>query len=73
MIRSALRQAIDRHVTPEELRDALERPIRRTERDEVVSLHRWFTTRYPSPEARLAYVRQAYARWQSASIRSAGA
>ena len=69
MIRSALRQAIDRLVTPEELRDALERPILRTERDEVVSLRRWFTTRYPSPEARLAYVRQAYARWQSAIIR----
>ena len=37
MIRSALSQAIDRPVTPEELRDALERPILRTERDEVVS------------------------------------
>jgi len=73
MIRSGLRQAIDRHVTPEELRDALERPIPRTGRDEVVSLRRWFTTRYPSPEARLAYVRQAYARWQSAIIRSTSA
>jgi hypothetical protein len=27
MIHSALRQVIDRSVTPEELRDALERPI----------------------------------------------
>jgi hypothetical protein len=69
MIHSSLRQAIDRRVTPEELRDALERPISPTERDEVVSLRRWFTTRYQSPEARLAYVRQAYARWQSAIIR----
>jgi hypothetical protein len=73
MIHSALRQAIDRHVTPEELRDALERPIPSTERDEVVSLRRWFTTRYPSPEERLAYVRQVYARWQSAILRSDGA
>ncbi len=67
MTRSALRQAIDRQVTPEELRDALERPIPGTEREEVVSLRRWFTTRYPSAEARLAYVRQAYARWQGAN------
>jgi hypothetical protein len=73
MIRSALTQAIDRRVTKEELRDALERPIPRTERDEVVSLHRWFTTRYPSPEGRLAYVRHAYARWLRAIVRSTSA
>ena len=66
MIPEAVARAIDRAVTPEELRDVLERPISTAERDEVASLCRWFTTRYPSPEARLAYVRQAYARWTRA-------
>ena len=54
MIHSAVQQAIDRHVTREELRVALNRPIPAAERDEVVSPLRWFTTRYPSAEARFA-------------------
>jgi hypothetical protein len=66
----AVRHALDRAVTPEELRDALERPIPAADRDEVASLCRWFTTRYPSAEARLAYVRQAYARWTRAWLAS---
>ncbi len=53
-------------VTPEELEQELERPISDTEREEVLSLVRWFTNRYPSPEARLAYVRRAYGRWAPA-------
>ena len=57
----------NREVTGSELRDALERPIPPDERDEVESLIRWFTTRYPRPEDRLAYVRQAYERWTIAS------
>ena len=72
MIRDAVRQAIDRAVTQEELREALERPIPAAERDDVLWLLRWFTTRYPSAEARLAYVRQAYARWQDATHRAIG-
>lgn len=72
MIPNAIRDAIDRVVTLEELREALEGPISVAERDEVVSLFRWFTTRYPSAEARLAYVRQAYQRWQSEVHRSPG-
>jgi hypothetical protein len=70
MIPEAVTRAIDRVVTLEELHDVLERPISTADRDEVVSLFRWFTTRYPSPEARLAYVRQAYARWTRARITS---
>jgi hypothetical protein len=70
MIPEAVRQAIDRAVTLEELRDILERPISTAESDEVVSLLRWFTRRYPSPEARLAYVKKAYARWTRAQVTS---
>ena len=72
MIDSAFSQVIDRAVTRDELRETLDRPIPAEERDEVISLLRWFTTRYPTAEARLAYVKQAYARWQGAIDRSAG-
>jgi hypothetical protein len=64
MIDSELANVIDRRVTAGELRDALERPITDDEREDVLSLVRWFTRRYPSAQARLAYVRAAYARWQ---------
>lgn len=58
-----LRREIDRLVTREELEAELERTIGAAEREEVLSLVRWFTRRYPTPEGRLAYVRRAYARW----------
>jgi hypothetical protein len=49
------------------LKDALERDIPPEEREEVLELVRWFTSRYPTAEERLAYVRQAYARWAAVS------
>ena len=55
---------LERQVTREELHAELLRPIGDDERDEVLALVRWFTRRYPSGEARLAYVRQAYQRWR---------
>ena len=55
---------VDRLVTPDEVRAALEREISDVEREDVLALVRWFTTRYPTAEERLAYVRQAYARWR---------
>jgi hypothetical protein len=61
---SSLAELTERLVSPEELRRALEDPIPPDEQEEVVALRRWFTTRYPTAEARLAYVRQAYARWR---------
>lgn len=64
MIQRALADAVNRIVTPEELRRALAEPVPRDEREEVMSLVRWFTTRYPSANARLSYVRRAYARWR---------
>lgn len=66
MNRDALLAAIDRPVSADEIRRALQRPIDSEERDETLALVRWFTSRYPTPEARLAYLRQAYARWTRA-------
>jgi hypothetical protein len=65
MIPDAVAREIDRRVSPDELRRELARPIDAAEREEVVSLVRWFTTRYPAAEDRLAYVRRAYERWRT--------
>jgi hypothetical protein len=64
MIPDAVVQAINRRVTAGELRRELDRPISADEREEALALVRWFTRRYPSAESRLAYVRQASARWR---------
>jgi hypothetical protein len=60
----AIDRLIGRLVTKEEVRAALEAEIESVEREDVLALVKWFTTRYPTAEERLAYVRQAYARWQ---------
>jgi hypothetical protein len=64
VIQRALTDAVNRIVTVEELQGALVEPISTDEREEVIALVRWFTRRYPSSEARLAYVRHAYRRWR---------
>ena len=58
---------IDRQVSAQELRDALEHPLMLDEREEVLALVRWFTRRYPTGADRLAYVRRAYQRWAATS------
>ena len=68
MIPDAVENVINRRVSTDEMRRELARPIPAEERDDVLALVRWFTTRYPSPEARLAYVRAAYARWQATRV-----
>ena len=55
---------IDRQVTIDELRWALERPVTAQEREDFQSLVGWFRRRYPTGADRLAYVRRAFARWQ---------
>lgn len=55
---------IDRRVSPAELRAALETPLSDEERNGTLAMSRWFCRRYPTPLERLAYVRQAYRRWQ---------
>ena len=63
----AIERAINAPATAADVRRAIEQPIDASERDEVLSLVRWFTRRYPTPADRLAYVRQAYARWRRAN------
>lgn len=55
---------VNRRVTAQELRDALESPLSVEERQHTLDLVQWFTRRYPTCEERLAYVRQAYLRWR---------
>jgi hypothetical protein len=59
-----IRELTERKVSGEEIRLALERPLGDDEPDEILALVRWFTRRYPTGADRLAYVRQAYARWR---------
>ena len=59
----AFAKVIDRRVSAEEATAYLATPITDAERDEVLSLVRWFTRRYPTGAERLAYVRRAYRRW----------
>lgn len=63
MRHEALAREIDRRVNPDEIRAAVETEITAAERETFNELVTWFITRYPTPEARLAYVRQAYRRW----------
>lgn len=67
MIPADVAREIDRRVGAEEVLTALRRPLGEAERDEVLSLVRWFTGRYRTPQARLAYVRRAYRTWQRAT------
>jgi site-specific recombinase len=59
-----LRAYAERRLTANEVRALLSVPISEEERENVLSLVRWFRRRYPTPAERLAYVRRAYARWQ---------
>jgi hypothetical protein len=54
----------ERSLGPEEARAYLAAPMSEAERDELLTLVRWFQRRYPTPAERLAYVRRAHARWQ---------
>ena len=54
----AIAREIDRRVSAEEIRAAVETEITAAERESFNELVTWFTTPYPTPEARLAYVQQ---------------
>ena len=62
--RSRLRAISERQLTAEEAEAYLSVPMSDEEREDVLSLVRWFCRRYPTGAERLAYVRRAYARWQ---------
>ena len=59
-----LRAYAERQLTPDEVQAWLSVPISDEEREDTLSLIRWFRRRYAEPADRLAYVRRAYARWQ---------
>jgi len=61
-----LARIADRELSLEEARAYLDAPIDDDERNEILALVRWFTTHYPSPSDRLAYVRRAYGRGSQA-------
>ena len=58
-----LEQEINRRLTADEMRRYIDAPVTDDERGEVLALIAWFTRRYPTPADRLAYVRDAHARW----------
>ena len=62
----------ERRLSPEELRAALSMPITRAERENAEQLIAWFARRYATPLARLAYARQAYARWAATGAAISG-
>ena len=61
-----LRALSERRLSREEVEAALRTPISDSEREGILELIAWFRRRYPTPLDRLAYVRRAYRRWQSA-------
>lgn len=64
MTREELSAIAERSLTLEEWRAYVDAPMSPEERAGVLELVRWFERRYPTPLERLAYVRQAYARWR---------
>jgi len=67
VIPDAIAKEINRIVAADQLHRAMAAPIDDEERESVFALVGWFTTRYPSGEARLAYVRAACRRWRNAN------
>jgi hypothetical protein len=63
--RKRLIAVAERRLTPDEVREALAIPLTDSEREESLSLIRWFRRRYPTAGERLAYVRRAYRRWSA--------
>ncbi len=63
--RKRLAALAERRLTPDEVREALAIPLTDSEREESLSLIRWFRRRYPTAGERLAYVRRAYRRWSA--------
>ena len=64
--RARLAALAERRLTPDEVRAAIAIPLTESEREESLSLIRWFRRRYPTPGERLAYARRAYQRWSAA-------
>jgi len=57
-----VRRLAERKLSASEFDAYVEAPMSDEERQEILSLVAWFTRRYPTPCARLAYARRAYRR-----------
>ena len=64
--RARIEALAGRVLSPEEVRAALAVPLGESEKEEALSLIRWFRRRYRTPSERLAYARRAYRRWAAA-------
>jgi hypothetical protein len=62
----------ERSLSAEDVRTYLAAPVSDVEREDVLALVEWFCRRYPTPLARLEYVRNACARWQQTSGSATG-
>lgn len=61
--RTRIRELAERPLPLDEWRARLAIPLTEQEHEGTMELVRWFTRRYPTPAARLAYTRRAYRRW----------
>jgi hypothetical protein len=61
-----MRAFAERRLSAAEFDAMVRAPMSAEEREDLAGLIRWFRRRYPTPAARLAYARRAYARWKRA-------
>lgn len=69
----SIHELCERQVSADELRQALAVPLSDSEREEILALARWFRRRYRTGAERLAYARQAYARWTAGVVEKGAA
>lgn len=60
-----LQRLVNRTLEPVEASAYLAAPVTDAEREDVLTLVRWFRRRYPAPLDRLRFVRRAHARWRA--------
>lgn len=58
-----LREISERKLSADEFEAYVQAPMSDAEREEILSQIEWFMRRYPTPAARLASARRAYAQW----------
>jgi hypothetical protein len=59
-----VRAEAEKQLSPEEFNSLVGTPLTAEEHAQAAELIAWFRRRYPTPAARLAYARLAYARWR---------
>ncbi len=60
---SRIGKMAQRQLTPEEFKAYADAPMEEEEREEIHSLIRWFTRRYPTPAERLSAARRMERSW----------